>query len=78
MDDVRFTSLFGGSDGAVVLKGDSMGAPEPCEKVMEGEFGPTLDLGLPCCERGRMDSLLIHDPFDEMESLDGSVMAEGG
>lgn len=43
---------------------------------MEGELGPMLDLGLPCCERGRIDSLRIHDPFDENESLDTSVIVE--
>jgi hypothetical protein len=46
-----------------------MGVPEPWEK-REGASGPMLDLGLPCCESGRMDeSRLIHDPFEDTESL---------
>jgi hypothetical protein len=27
-----------------------------------------LDLGLPCCDKGRTDSLRIQDPFEETES----------
>lgn len=54
-----------------------MGAPEPCEKVREGESGPMLDLMLPCCERGRIDSRLIHEPLDENESLASSAMGGG-
>jgi len=48
-----------------------MGAPEPCEKVRDGESGATLDLGLPCCDSGRMESRLIHESLEETESLGG-------
>ena len=32
-----------------------------------------LDLWLPCCEEGRIDSFCIHEPFDEIESLCSST-----
>ena len=37
-----------------------------------------LDLGLPCCDRGRIDQRrLIHEPFEENESLETSEMGGG-
>jgi hypothetical protein len=47
----------------------SIGAPEPCEKVMDDESGPKLDLRLPCCERGRRDKRRIQDSREDTESL---------
>lgn len=45
-----------------------MGAPEPCENVRDGESGPMLDLGLPCCDNGRIESRLIHESLEDTES----------
>lgn len=75
VDGVRFTSLFGGS-GVAEAECDRIGAAEPCEKVIEGELGPMLDRGLPCWDRGRIESLRIHELFDEKESRDVSVIVE--
>jgi hypothetical protein len=36
---------------------------------MDGESGPTLDLGLLLYELGIVDSRRIHDPLDETDSL---------
>lgn len=36
---------------------------------MMGESGPMLDRGLPCWDKGRIDSRRIHEPLDEIESL---------
>ena len=58
--------------------GESIGAEEPWEKVTDGESGPTLDLVLPCCDRGRIDSRRIHDPLDEKESRESSAMVGAG
>lgn len=74
------TSLFGGSWSAAVAVGpvgDKMGAAEPWEKVTDGESGPTLDRGLPCCDKGRMDRRRIQDPFDETESRTSSASSDG-
>jgi len=54
-----------------------MGAPEPCENVTEGESSMTLERGLPCCERGRMDNRLIQEPLDDTESRETSDMGGG-
>jgi len=62
--------LFGGSCGEPDPEGESIGAPEVWENIREGESGPNmLDLGLPCCESGRMERRLIHDPLEDTESL---------
>lgn len=34
---------------------------------MDWVSGPRLDCRLSCCEIGRMESLLIHEPFEEEE-----------
>lgn len=68
-DVARFTSLFGGNCVGLTAEFDRNGAAEPLEKVREGESGPTLDLGLLFCDMGIIDSRLIHEPFDETESL---------
>lgn len=77
IDDERLTSLFGGNGAAPVLGLGKMGADEPWENVMDGESGPMLDLTLPCWDNGRSESLLIHDPFDEKESLGRSTGVDG-
>lgn len=64
---VLLTSLFGEAREAGGWP--RIGTPEPCEKVMEDESGPTLDLRLPFWDSGRSDSLLIQESFDETESL---------
>lgn len=46
-----------------------MGAPEPCEELNRAESAAMLDLGLPCCDRGRMDRRLNHEPLEDIESL---------
>ncbi len=67
-DVVRLTSLFGVGGGGA-KPGSRIGTPEPCEKVREGDSGGAmLDLGLPCCDSGRIDSRLIHEPPEETES----------
>jgi len=69
-DVVRFTSLLGAvCDGPV--PGSRIGAPEPYEKVRDGESGPKLDLGLPCWDNGRMDSRRIHESLEDTESRGG-------
>lgn len=74
MDGVRLTSLFG--VGGVLKERDCgrIGTPDAWEKAAIDESGPMLDRSLPCCERGRRESLLIHDPLDEMEALGVSEM----
>jgi len=66
---VRFTSLFGGNCAGLLPGLDRIGTTEPCETVNEGESGPTLDLGLLLCEFGIVDSRLIHEPLEEIDSL---------
>lgn len=51
-----------------------MGAPDPWEKEKDGS-GPTLERGLPCCDVGRSDSLLIQEPCDENDSREVSEAA---
>jgi hypothetical protein len=76
--EARLTSLFGGSCGGVLPEAPRMGAPEPKEKS-EGVSGPTLDLMLSCCDKGRMDSLRrIQDPLDERESRESSGIGAVG
>ncbi len=70
---VRFTSLLRGCCG-VAAEEERMGAAEPKEKVAEGESRATLERGLPCWDRGRMDRRRIHEPADEMESRETSEM----
>lgn len=70
VDDVRLTSLFGVGGGTARCWGERIGAPEPWEKAIDVESGPTLDRGLlPCCDSGRIESLLTQEPEDEKEVL---------
>jgi hypothetical protein len=71
-DVALLTNLFGGGFEA----GDcpSIGTPEACEKVMDDESGPMLDLRLPCWDMGRRDSRRIQDSLDDIESLAFSAM----
>lgn len=39
------------------------------------ESGSAVERRLPCCDAGRRDSLLIHEPCDEIDSRPGSVAA---
>jgi hypothetical protein len=48
-----------------------MGAPEPCEKVRDGESGPKLDRGLPCWDSGRMESRRIQESREDTDSRGG-------
>lgn len=65
----RLTSLLGGNWEVDEPLLDSIGAPEPWEN-RDGASGPMLDLGLPCCESGRMEeSRFIHEPLEDIESL---------
>jgi hypothetical protein len=45
-DGPLFTSLLGGNCVELLPGPDSIGAAEPLNGAMEGESGPTLDLGL--------------------------------
>lgn len=74
VEGVRLTSLFGVGGGAAGCVGESIGAPEPWEKAMDVESGPTLDRGLSCCEEGRIESLLIHELLDEKDVLGVSAI----
>lgn len=74
IDDVRFTSLFGVGGGTAGCWRARIGTPEPCEKAIEAESGPTLDRGLPCCDDGRRESLLIQELVDENEVRGASAM----
>lgn len=65
----RLTSLLGGSWESTESLWESIGAPEPWENT-DGASGPILDLGLPCCESGRIEERrFIHDPLEDIESL---------
>jgi hypothetical protein len=72
VEDVRFTSLLGGSCAGLLVGFERMGTADPWENVNDGESGPTLDLGLLVCELGIVDNLRIQDPLDETDSLLGS------
>ena len=73
-EGARFTSLFGSwCTGLKPLW--SIGAVDPCENVIDGESGPTLDRGLPCCEVPMYESLLIHDDFDDIECLSSRTVS---
>ena len=65
LDGTRFTSLFGGNGAGLLPVSSSIGVPEP---LIEGESGPTLDLGLLFTEIGSAESRLIQEPFEEPES----------
>jgi hypothetical protein len=79
-DGERFTSLFGSRGLAAVLGLGRIGADEVYDCAIEGESGPTLDvdLTLPCRDNGRrrIESFLIQDPVDEMESLGPSGVGD--
>lgn len=79
-DGERFTSLFGARGLAAVFGLGRMGADEVYDWAIEGESGPTLDLDLtlPWRDGGlrRIESLLIQDPVDEMESLGPSGVGD--
>ena len=79
-DGERLTSLLGAREFAAVLGLDSIGAEEVYDWAMEGESGPTLDLDLtlPVRDNGRrrIESLLIHDSLDEVESLGPSGVGD--
>jgi hypothetical protein len=74
IEAVLLTSLLGGRGGAAMPVGDRIGALEPWEKVKDCESGPRLDLGLPCWDRGRIESLRIHELLDEIESLFSAII----
>ena len=67
-EGARLTNLLGGNCVGVFVGFESIGAAEPLERLIDGESGPTLDLGL-LWELGNAESLLIHDPLDDIESL---------
>ena len=49
--------------------GESAEAPDGWEKAGETRSRETLDLKLPCWERGRRERRLIHEPLEDTESL---------
>lgn len=72
---VRLTSLFGVGGGTDGYAGERIGALEPWENAaIEVLSGPTLERRLPCCEDGRIESLLIHELLDEVEFLGVSAI----
>lgn len=77
VDVTRFTNLFGGICAGTQSEGPSIGAADPYEKVKDEESGPRLDLGLPCWDKGRMESRLIQDPREDMESRGTSDIGGG-
>ena len=68
-DVARLTNLFEGNWAGLLPGHESMGAAETWENVSEGESGPVLERGLLFCDMGIVDSLLIHEPLEEIESL---------
>lgn len=64
----RFTNLLGGSGPGIGPVGDSIGADEPCENVIDWQSGPVLERKLPCWDNGRIDRRLIHEPVEDIES----------
>jgi hypothetical protein len=76
IDVLRLTSLLG-CDCVVVSLFESIGAQDPFEKEIDGESGPTLDLGLPLCEPGNIENRRIHDPREDIESLRSSLAVSG-
>ena len=72
LDGVRLTSLFGVGGGPTGCRGERIGAPDPYEKAIDVESGPTLERGLPCCDSGRIESLRIQELVDETEPLRAS------
>lgn len=50
-----------------------MGAADPYENETDGESASMLDLGLPCCDNGRIDRRFNQEPDDEMDSLEPST-----
>jgi hypothetical protein len=79
-DGERFTSLLGDRGLPAVFGLDRIGADEVYDWDIEGESGPTLDLDLtlPWRDNGgrRIESLLIQDPLDEVESLGPSGVGD--
>lgn len=53
--------------------GGRTGAFDAWEKFSDKESWPTLDLTLPCWERGRIDRRRIHEPLDDTESRRSSL-----
>lgn len=72
-EQALLTSLFGRSCAGTSEGEFNIGAPEPCERFINGESGPTLDLGLPLpFESCKVDNRLYQDPLDDNESLGSS------
>jgi hypothetical protein len=73
-DVPRLTSLLGGSWEAAGPFEANMGVPEAWEN-RDGASGPMLERGLPCCDKGRIEERrFIHEPLEEMESLEFSAI----
>jgi hypothetical protein len=72
MEEPLFTSLLGGSCAGLLPGLESIGNAGPLNGFIDGESGPTLDLGLFPCEVGIIDSLRIQEPREEIESRLGS------